>query len=712
MQGPDITTDFGTSHLCSTMLSSRGYVPLPVNAGDKYCRLAKWQHLKDWIGTAAGLGTELSGLAMIDLDLDDKAAAHALYDVVTEVLGRTAYRYRDNSSRLALLYRFEEPHVRVVTPKYACGRVEFKLGSGEFMFMAGTHPSGAPLRWYFDTVSSVVPPMLAWLPKTTREKVNQCVEAVNAWLEENGGDRIDDGSMFDELVRVEDMTWDMVFTTDTGSGTLRDLYHPNSSMFVNLTPWRPQSDSMGGHLLHSFESDGPMVIDFVTGTVHHMAPRKAMEAIPGFDFSAPMLATPKKPAPENDAPDPGLKKHVDHVSRLLFVRDLNKYIYAGTADSVEMVEGAAFHGLSRKVVGELKAMIPVADRMVWDPGRAPLEIEEQPNGAVEYNTFSPPIHYQGNGNTDAFWEYFERFIPDRRERSITTEWLANKIHRPRDRGFCSVFVGPQGSGKGTLWRVIKSLWGDRLVTNIAGIGPIYDSTYQDALLNVLWVLIDEVSLEDVGFRGKKKAEEVLKGIIEPQASTKLLNIKGRHQTPALVCSTFGIATNNHDALPLSHANDRRFFVAQTGPEMTHNQVSDIQSWLANPANVAALWYELSEVRITHNMMRAPASEAKSVMVESSQSELDELVGMFRGLVEAAGGIYTGAAVSTFAARAEPSVGPRQAQTLKRLLRGLAPTKSIRFSGGPRRVRVLSQPTDPDKALQDVLTAVQSNPLAG
>ena len=242
---------------------------------------------------------------------------------------------------------------------------------------------------------------------------------------------------------------------------------------------------------------------------------------------------------------------------------------------------------------------------------------------------------------------------------------------------------------------------------------IYDGRYQDALWRKMYVLIDEVHSDDVGYVGRRKAYDALKGFCEPQSSHKLLNIKGSKQLRALVAASVGIATNHFDSLPLELV-DRRFFVATTTyAAMQLHEVQEIQVWLENDANIGALWRQLAAMDLSgFDAMRAPESEGKKQMAQANMSDFDALADEFYQLAKKhSGGLYSPDHIRAWAGRCMQRglLDASRLSDFKRVLRR-QPAKVFRVGLNTRRLyklpgeRLLS-PDQRETALQDLSVAL-------
>lgn len=92
-------------------------------------------------------GLVLRNLRAIDVDVDDSSVAELIRDLVTSSIpGRPLIRFREGSSRFALVYRASSEKTAKQTVEVPNGRVEF-LGSAQQLVVDGIHPSGKKLKW-------------------------------------------------------------------------------------------------------------------------------------------------------------------------------------------------------------------------------------------------------------------------------------------------------------------------------------------------------------------------------------------------------------------------------------------------------------------------------------------------------------------------------------------------------------------------------------
>jgi hypothetical protein len=141
-------------------LLAQGFVPVAVQTGGKASKNVGWNDRVDGdaslptVPSLLNTGVRCNGLRAVDVDVDDSERASKVRQLALDRLGPAPMRWRENSSRITLLYRaaIGEPDKRSIVSKTFKNiddkfeKVEV-LGAGQQFVAYGTHPSGVELRW-------------------------------------------------------------------------------------------------------------------------------------------------------------------------------------------------------------------------------------------------------------------------------------------------------------------------------------------------------------------------------------------------------------------------------------------------------------------------------------------------------------------------------------------------------------------------------------
>jgi len=257
----------------------------------------------------------------------------------------------------------------------------------------------------------------------------------------------------------------------------------------------------------------------------------------------------------------------------------------------------------------------------------PTFVDEQ--GKTWVNTYTPVVHTAEGGEMVTGHKFLAQLLPDADERAWFTQWLAYKFRNPHIPGPAVVMVAREmGTGRGTLGELLRKLFGGSYVRTLSFdtfAGRTYQSQYNDWGADSLMVLVNESSTSDGGsaYKAKHDTYERLKETIDPRPIVRHFVVKRESAFYAPGFTSFLIATNNPDALPLPRG-DRRFWVGTNGEPREVAFWEEINAWIENPANVAAFADYLDSVDIStySPFAEPPMTEAKRAMTEMSASDLD------------------------------------------------------------------------------------------
>lgn len=173
---------------------NNGYDLLEIANGEKACKVKGWPtgaaKPRNFSNPRPGYlntGILCAGLRVVDIDCDDPALVEKLEKLARSCLGNAPLRFRENSPRVAMLYRAAEgaPRKRSVASRSLFNldgkpsKVEI-LGAGQFVLAHGVHPSRALLEWEGGSPADTP---LAHLPAVTESQIDAFLKTVATLIE-------------------------------------------------------------------------------------------------------------------------------------------------------------------------------------------------------------------------------------------------------------------------------------------------------------------------------------------------------------------------------------------------------------------------------------------------------------------------------------------------------------------------------------------------
>lgn len=260
----------------------------------------------------------------------------------------------------------------------------------------------------------------------------------------------------------------------------------------------------------------------------------------------------------------------------------------------------------------------------------PFPVFEE-GGRSHLNFYRPPVHGDAaSGSSRIGWAFLDHLVPDGAERMWFTRWLAHKLRYPAIPGPSVIMVadGIFGTGRGTMGRLMRKLFGTRYVREIDFrnlSGETSQAQYNDWLVNAVMILVDESS-ETISKKHQQRsnAYEALKRYAEPTRTPRHIVVKGKPNYEADSCACFFIATNHSDAISIPE-NDRRFAVLSNGERLTEAAADEVNHWMDDPANVAAFYADMVALPLGDYSPYAPPlkTRAKEKMAADTASDLDK-----------------------------------------------------------------------------------------
>jgi Family of unknown function (DUF5906) len=254
------------------------------------------------------------------------------------------------------------------------------------------------------------------------------------------------------------------------------------------------------------------------------------------------------------------------------------------------------------------------------------------NGQHVVNRYRPPAHPKTGGNTAAFHTFLAHLFPDEKERKWYWHRLAHKVRKPWIPMIGVIMVAEEfGSGRGTLFNILELLFGKKYVVPCSFgelTGRSAGARFNLRKADALFLVVNEAVSEDGAQQAYRRLDyEGLKNAIEPSPTAQhRVEPKGQEAYTQTLAGTVDVSTNHRDAVKLP-PDDRRIGVLICGPRMSEKQAADIRTWMADPANIGALYRELLSAPA------APLSEFDPFGVPPMFAGRREMIGMGRSKLE-------------------------------------------------------------------------------
>jgi hypothetical protein len=268
------------------------------------------------------------------------------------------------------------------------------------------------------------------------------------------------------------------------------------------------------------------------------------------------------------------------------------------------------------------------------PDRSRPTFEE--DGVTVYNRYWPPAHPKSGGETLTFKTFFARLVPDKTEREWFWNYLAHKARKPWVPMVAVIMVAEaSGSGRGTLFEILRLLFGKTYVTPCtfgALTGKSAGARFNNRFANALIATINEADDEDGHLQTHRRLTyEALKNAIEPSPTApRVYERKGHDAYEQESAMSVLIATNHRDLVKLPRT-DRRFGVLTCGDEMTTAETKDIRNWMEIPENIGALQRALLEtpaapLDVFNPYGRPPPFAGRLEMIGMGETRLEDAFG--------------------------------------------------------------------------------------
>jgi hypothetical protein len=256
--------------------------------------------------------------------------------------------------------------------------------------------------------------------------------------------------------------------------------------------------------------------------------------------------------------------------------------------------------------GGLKTRSPVSDWLAADSLISIRREEMRPDrprptfvedGYAIFNRYRPPTHPTSGGEIETLRQFLEHLVPDEAERAWLWHWIAYKVRHPWVPMIAIIMVAKEfGSGRGTLFDILELLFGTDYVVPCAFVeftGTSALARFNARTANALIVVINEAVAEDGHQQAQRRLTyEALKNAFDPSPTARRRFEEKYHAAYVQRSAMSGIvATQHRDVIKLP-PDDRRFSVVTCGGRMTAAKTATIRAWMADPANIGALYRAL------------------------------------------------------------------------------------------------------------------------
>lgn len=164
-------------------------------------------------------------------------------------------------------------------------------------------------------------------------------------------------------------------------------------------------------------------------------------------------------------------------------------------------------------------------------------------------------------------------------------FLAHMLQQPENKpGVMIVFLGGQGTGKGTFFELLRAIW-SQTTLQVSDVNHVIGQFNAGIERNYV------LCMDEALFAGDRKAMDRLKSFVTERTVT----IEQKHQPRRTIGSVHRFfAASNHAHFAQVDEDDRRFMVMQVSDTFKGNFVfwDEIHAAIADPAVISAMVYDL------------------------------------------------------------------------------------------------------------------------
>ena len=313
-----------------------------------------------------------------------------------------------------------------------------------------------------------------------------------------------------------------------------------------------------------------------------------------------------------------------------------------SSGSIVKTEPFNFMNLSNMLIDGIKGKasvhvlqlnyVSVVDGCMYRPDAYdPTTLIGSYNNQTYVNTYNPYIP-QGVPPEPTMFEhpqciedYLHRLIPDLHEYNIVLTFLAYIVQNPGCKiNWAPVLLGVEGTGKTTILEIMKCMLGGNNVRPVSSIE--FTDSFNNFVEGSVFNFVEEVRIS--GSNRHLVLDKVKELITNDMVS---VNHKGVNRYTAKNVTSYMLATNHADALPINDAN-RRYCVIQTLLDSSPEQFVEIYLWIKTRAHEIKAWFLSIDIPESFDAEgRAPITEStqsmigntEDLLVQSIQDQIDK-----------------------------------------------------------------------------------------
>lgn len=235
--------------------------------------------------------------------------------------------------------------------------------------------------------------------------------------------------------------------------------------------------------------------------------------------------------------------------------------------------------------------IPSADPLIRHEGQMWLNSWRLPEHGTTTDSYESDI--------EKFREFIEYLMPD--DWAWFIKHLAAKAQNGQYRGQGLILTTPvQGSGRGTLEKMLRKLWGAWNMTTVSLPDLVSACTGKgfNDFLQASWLVVPEARDPDIDSRSQAMMYEGLKRIIDPAPTAQILKEKWGAQWAEDIYTSFVICSNHADVIAIPQGDRRMRYINCTLTVRKETFFKQFHAWIERGVWCRNVWYWLRTMDIS------------------------------------------------------------------------------------------------------------------